>query len=624
VSGTASSSDTASPDPLLAELARLRRLLRGEPAAADEAAATSDRLDTLAKSFRLSDFERAVLLLAAGPELDPDCAGDMVTTTGSAYLTFTIAMRVLPGAHWSAMAPSAPLRRWRLLAVLDPASPVRSALIADERVLHYLVGVDYLDPRVAALGSLVEALRVPAPCLIDAAARVAAAWESGPVVHVAGPRRTDVARVAAAAARALGRDLVVFAPADLPDAPEDREQLLRLLEREALLSGAAWALDAWAADGGESAGHSQALDRAVRALTGIDAPVVVLGSGTERLPPEVPRVDVPCVPAAERVGVLLACLERHPDGHRPTGPSDEEVAAAGAAFDLDVADLEAAAAEAAHGRPVWAACRDRARRRVAGRAAVVEPRRSWDDLVLPRAQLDQLSALVASVRHRTTVDEAWGFAERGGRGLGTAALFTGPSGTGKTLAAEVVAGELGRDLLVVDLSQVVSKYIGETEKNLARVFAAAEDSGAVLLFDEADALFGRRTEVRDSHDRYANVEVGYLLQRVEAFRGLAVLTTNARSAIDPAFLRRLRFVVTFPYPDVAARTELWRRAFPPLTPTDDVAPERLAAIDLPGGGIAAAALTAAYLGAEHGVVRSQDVVAATGWELAKHGRSAAR
>ena len=222
------------------------------------------------------------------------------------------------------------------------------------------------------------------------------------------------------------------------------------------------------------------------------------------------------------------------------------------------------------------------------------------------------------------MDDTWGFAARGDRGLGTAALFTGPSGTGKSLAAEVVAGELGRDLLVVDLSQVVSKYIGDTEKNLARVFAAAEDSGAVLLFDEADALFGRRTEVRDSHDRYANVEVGYLLQRVEAFGGLAVLTTNARSAIDPAFLRRLRLVVTFPYPDVAARTELWRRAFPPRTPTEGLIPEKLAAVDLPGGGIAAAALTAAYLGAEREVVRVEDVVAATGWELAKHGRSAAR
>jgi SpoVK/Ycf46/Vps4 family AAA+-type ATPase len=252
---------------------------------------------------------------------------------------------------------------------------------------------------------------------------------------------------------------------------------------------------------------------------------------------------------------------------------------------------------------------------------VLEPRASWDDLVLPETQLAQLRALVAGVRHRSTVLDEWGFRERSARGLGTAALFAGPSGTGKTLAAEVIAGELALDLVVVDLSQVVSKYIGESEKNLGRVFDAAEDSAAVLLFDEADTLFGKRTEVRDSHDRYANLEVGYLLQRIEAFRGLAILTTNARSAIDQAFLRRLRAVVTFPYPDHALREALWRRAFPDRTPAQGLDPRRLAAIDLPGGGIAAAALTAAYLGAERGEITAEDLGLATRWELAKHGRS---
>jgi SpoVK/Ycf46/Vps4 family AAA+-type ATPase len=174
--------------------------------------------------------------------------------------------------------------------------------------------------------------------------------------------------------------------------------------------------------------------------------------------------------------------------------------------------------------------------------------------------------------------------------------------------------------VVVDLSQVVSKFIGETEKNLSRVFDAAEDGAAVLLFDEADTLFGKRTEVRDSHDRYANLEVGYMLQRMESFTGLAILTTNARSVLDQAFLRRLRIVVTFPYPDRAARETLWRRAFPAGVPAD-VDPERLAAVDLPGGGIAAAALTAAYLGADGERITGEQVATATRWELAKNGRS---
>jgi len=290
-------------------------------------------------------------------------------------------------------------------------------------------------------------------------------------------------------------------------------------------------------------------------------------------------------------------------------------------FALPVADLDAAAAAAAHGRPLWQACRERARQRFDGLARLVEPHAGWDDLVLPPAQTAQLRGLVETVRHRATVNDRWGFASRSARGLGTAALFAGPSGTGKTLAAEVVAGGLGLDLLVVDLSQVVSKYIGETEKHLARLFDTAEDSGAVLLFDEADTLFGKRTEVRDSHDRYANLEVGYLLQRVESFRGLAILTTNARAALDPAFLRRLRVVVSFPYPTAEAREEMWRRAFPPETPLAGLNPAALAAIDLPGGGIAAAALTAAYLGAERGQVTAEDVAAATRWELAKHGRT---
>src|SRR5262249_14943944 len=161
-------------------------------------------------------------------------------------------------------------------------------------------------------------------------------------------------------------------------------------------------------------------------------------------------------------------------------------------------------------------------------------------------------------------------------GLGISALFTGPSGTGKTMAAEVLANELRLDLYRIDLSQVVSKYIGETEKNLARVFDAAEAGGAMLLFDEADALFGKRSDVQDSHDRYANIEVGYLLQRMEAYRGLAILTTNMKSALDPAFLRRLRFVVPFPFPNAEQRAAIWQRIFPRETPTKELDAAKLA------------------------------------------------
>src|SRR5438876_2806262 len=181
-----------------------------------------------------------------------------------------------------------------------------------------------------------------------------------------------------------------------------------------------------------------------------------------------------------------------------------------------------------------------------------------------------LRQIAAHVRRRTTVNETWGFASKSSRGLGITALFSGASGTGKTMAAEVLANELRLDLYRIDLSQIVSKYIGETEKNLRRVFDAAEEGGSILLFDEADALFGKRSEVKDSHDRYANIEVSYLLQRMEAYRGLAILTTNMKNALDAAFQRRIRFVVQFPFPDAAQRAEIWQRIFPANTPTEGV------------------------------------------------------
>jgi SpoVK/Ycf46/Vps4 family AAA+-type ATPase len=196
------------------------------------------------------------------------------------------------------------------------------------------------------------------------------------------------------------------------------------------------------------------------------------------------------------------------------------------------------------------------------------------------------------------VYEIWGFAAKGDRGLGISALFSGVSGTGKTLAAEVLANTLRLDVYRIDLSAVVSKYIGETEKNLSRIFDAAEEGGAILLFDEADALFGKRSDVKDSHDRYANIEVSYLLQRMECYRGLAILTTNLRSAIDDAFLRRIRFVVQFPFPDAVQRAGIWRRVFPPDTPTDGLDPVKLARLNVAGGNIKNIALYAAFLAAD--------------------------
>jgi SpoVK/Ycf46/Vps4 family AAA+-type ATPase len=228
----------------------------------------------------------------------------------------------------------------------------------------------------------------------------------------------------------------------------------------------------------------------------------------------------------------------------------------------------------------------------------IEPVSGWSDLVLPESQHRTLREIAVQVRHRARVYETWGFASKGARGLGISALFVGASGTGKTMAAEVLAHELQLDLYRIDLSQVVSKYIGETEKNLRRVFDAAETGGAVLLFDEADALFGKRSEVKDSHDRYANIEISYLLQRMESYRGLAILTTNIKTVLDVSFLRRLRFIVHFPFPDAELRAEIWRRIFPTDTPVDGLDVQKLARVNVAGGNIRNIAVHAAFLAAE--------------------------
>jgi hypothetical protein len=322
------------------------------------------------------------------------------------------------------------------------------------------------------------------------------------------------------------------------------------------------------------------------------------------------RVDVEPLGTAEQLELWTAALNGRGGGDDLAGVAQQ--------FRLGSDGLAAAAARARAGGSAWDACREQARPRLDDLAARIDPAAGWDDLVLPPPQLETLHEIALHVRHRALVYEDWGFAAKGARGLGISALFAGPSGTGKTMAAEVLANELRLDLYRIDLSSVVSKYIGETEKNLRRVFDAAEEGGAILLFDEADALFGRRSEVKDSHDRYANIEVSYLLQRMEAYRGLAILTTNLRSALDPAFLRRLRFVVLFPFPDAAQRAEIWRRIFPVETPVERLEPERLAQLNVAGGNIRNVALGAAFLAAEdRGPVRMEHLVRAARTEYAK-------
>jgi SpoVK/Ycf46/Vps4 family AAA+-type ATPase len=249
---------------------------------------------------------------------------------------------------------------------------------------------------------------------------------------------------------------------------------------------------------------------------------------------------------------------------------------------------------------LWESCLINTRPQLDKLAKRLDPKATWENIVLSENEIHLLRQIVSQVRNRRKVYDDGGFRRRMNRGLGISALFAGESGTGKTMAAEVIANELQMNLYRIDLSQVVSKYIGETEKNLSRLFDAAEDGGAILFFDEADSLFGKRSEVKDSHDRYANIEINYLLQRMESFNGLAILATNMKSALDPAFMRRLRFIVDFPYPGPTERKNMWLKVFPPETMVEDLDFNRLAKLALTGGGIHNTALNAAFLAAAAG------------------------
>ena len=571
-------------------------------------------LDEIVRGFGLSDFERAVLLLACGPDLVGDVTGELLEATGSGRISFGACLARLPEAHWDALTPQAPLRHWDMVRLSEPDAVLTSPLVPAERLLHHIVGAGYVDDPLAVISQPLAAADWLPPTLREYADQVVQQWRDGNPVILTGPQPDNVEAVAAAAATSAGLVPRLMGLNDLPNNPHDLALQLRRMVRETVLGGVAWLIDL------DAPGVST--DSLSRALSVCDAPVVLCSSS---IAPEladftrrgISHVKVTRLGVGERRTSLASALRRH-----GAVATENDIDEATGLFDLPIRDIEGVAREVASGSTVWSASRQRPRRALGALAQVRVAQSPWSSLVLPTAQLEQLHALTNAVRHRSTVLDTWGFADRLGRGLGTTALFTGPSGTGKTLAAEVIATELGLDLVQVDLSQVVSKYIGETEKQLARLFDTAEDGGMVLLFDEADALFGKRSEVKDSHDRYANLEVGYLLQRLEAFAGLAVLTTNARGSLDQAFTRRLSTVVTFPYPDRDARLRMWQGMFPENTPLEAFEPESLAVSDLAGGGIASAALQAAYLAAgDDGPITMEHLRQAVRWELAKSGRS---
>lgn len=562
-------------------------------------------LDALTSCFGLTPFERDLVLLTAAYELEPTTPTRCAAACGDperAYPTFSLALAALDGAHWSALTPVAPLRRWRVIGLEDETRLTRSRLRLDERILHFLLGSPYLDTRLHG-----QLRRTPVPDGLPpsydiAVDGVTAGWTTTAppgaplLVEVVGGDLRSRADIAAAAAARAGLGLYAMGAEDIPTDPAQRDLLARLWQREAILLPAALLVEVDELDRDQHAA-TEAF------LAGAAVPVVV--SSPDPRPTERTRgrrVSVPRLGDEEQLGLWTDAFDDVPD------INEGELRALVAQFQLPPHVVRATAEAVRRDLPredaldaaslAWRAGLDEARVGMDGLGRRIEPEAGWPDLVLHERQTSTLREIVAHVRRRATVHQEWGFAATLRRGLGVTALFAGGSGTGKTLAAEVMAKELGLDLFVIDLSQVVSKYIGETEKNLRKVFDAAERGGALLLFDEADALFGKRSEVKDSHDRYANLEVSYLLMRMEAYRGLAILTTNMKKALDTAFMRRIRFVVDFPFPAEHERAEIWRRVLPPQAPTKGIDPELLAQLTVAGGSIRNIALSGAFLAAE--------------------------
>jgi hypothetical protein len=584
----------------------------GPAAVPGPASAGDPALVQLARRFGLTDFERQTLLLCAAMELDtriPGLCARAQGDPGRPYPTFGLAFVAFDDPAWDVLSPERPLRHWQLIEISQHAAQplVSSALKADERIASYLKGLNYLDDRLAPLVAEVSVDDAPLPAsqqevadtIVDALGLRQGVHPLTTFQLLGGDRESKLA-VAQAAASRLGLTLYQLTADAVPSQAAEQEHLVRLWQRESALLPMSLFADTAGLD---RAPNTQLA--AILRICGRDLGLTFVGADE---------------PWPELAGMSVTLEVRKP---QPAEQREAWSAALGAAagdqparlagqFNFNIPAIRRIAAGAgspADAEALWDACLRESRPSLEHLAQVIDPKAGWDDLVLPDKEKRLLRQITDQVGVRMAVYDDWGFRDRMNRGLGISVLFAGDSGNGKTMAGEVIAGELRLLLYRIDLSAVVSKYIGETEKNLRKLFDAAEDGGAILFFDEADALFGKRSEVKDSHDRYANIEISYLLQRMEAYRGLAILATNNKSALDSAFLRRLRFIVDFPFPGAAERKAIWRNVFPASTPVAaELDYEHLARFNLAGGSIHNIAVNSAFLAAKAGTAVTMPLV----------------
>lgn len=567
----------------------------------------------LSQRLGLSRFEQDLLLLSAAMELDTRIEGlcaraqdDMARP----YPTFALGLALFDNPSWDALSPHRPLRYWQLLEIHQAAAqPLTSSpLRADERIVSFIKGLNYLDDRLSRI-------LVPLPLsngkadlppsqsasVDEAVQHLGQGAERGrfPVIQLLGWDRQSMRLMAGMTASRLGLHLYRLPAELLPSDVTELETLARLWQRESLLLPVALYLDAQNLDrnrSSEAASAASAVDRFLGRLSCIV--FLDVGETWQFSWGEGIGIEVSKPTPQEQKAAWAAALGKEENGTADLLAGQFNLSLAGIGQVISGAKEDQSAVPLKD--RLWKGCLALTRPRLDVLAQRIDARAGWDDIVLPAAEASLLHQIADQVRHRSQVYDRWGFRREMNRGLGISALFAGESGTGKTMAAEVIANDLGLSLYRIDLSAVVNKYIGETEKNLRWLFDAAEDGGAILFFDEADALFGRRSEVKDSHDRYANIEINYLLQRIESYRGLAILATNMKSALDLAFLRRLRFIVNFAFPGQTERKLIWQKVFPEETPLQALNYDKLASLNLTGGSIHNIALSSAFLAASAG------------------------
>ncbi len=615
------------PPDLIAQRQRLHTARPQRDVASAQSTAPLIRLQQL---FDLSEFACDVLLLTLAPEIDlrfERLYGYIQDDVGKRRPSIDLALRLLcpdPAERQrqrQAFTATSPLLRHQLVTIVeDPQRP--SALLGrfirlDERIVAELLDQPILDPWIKPFVSQFQPASQGGERIHhDLQARLQHFIHdqaAGSVVGIQGRpgsgRRALVQTVAADHNRTL---LIVDVPLLLESKLDPDETIGRIL-REATLRQAAllWDSSERLLHDDSLSGWRNVLLQRLDTHAGISFLIFehaweARGSFSQR---RYVRLEMPTLTYAER--------EQLWRGHLANDGFDERTCQSLAStFRLGASQIQAAVTMArslAHWNngadhqaltlaELFAACRAQSSGRLATLARAITPTYSWDDIVLPADNLTQMREICIQVRHRRIVLESWGFDAHFAMGKGVNVLFAGPSGTGKTMAAEIIARDLGLELYKIDLSAMVSKYIGETEKNLDALFTAAREANAILLFDEADSLFGKRSEVKDAQDRYANIEVGYLLQKMEEYDGVIILSTNLRNNMDDAFVRRLHVAIEFPLPEEADRERIWRQVFPPQTPlSDDVDVGRLARqFKLTGGNIRNIALLAAFLAAEAG------------------------